>query len=352
MNDDVRLRDLRAGQPVQGIYLLASRTENRGKTGKAYLQLTLSDASGTLGAKAWRPEIVPEEAAGKPVRVAGRVDEYQGALQIIVDQVEVLDAADVPIEKLLPASQFPPAELDARLSALLERVQSPWIRRLLDAMLTEGDTRARLLRAPAAHGIHHAYVGGLVEHLLSMATAFEGIRAHYAAYYPGLLDGDLVLAGIVLHDLGKIDEIDAGAGFDYTDTGRLLGHIAMGHERAARAAARIPGFPAGVLERVQHLILAHHGELEFGSPVRPRLIEAVLLHYLDQIDAKLNHAWARVREAPPGATWTANTKIFDGPLMVPEARRDEAAPAPEPLIPARKARPPKDEASLKLFPDD
>jgi 3'-5' exoribonuclease len=337
MSDEPRLRDLRAGQPVLGVFLLASRTENRGKTGKAYLQLTLSDASGTLNAKAWRPEIVPEEAAGKPVRLSGRVDEYQGALQVIVD-------------RLLPASAIPPAELDARLTALVERVENPWIQGLLAEILAEGDTRARLLRAPAAHGIHHAYVGGLAEHLLSMATAFEGLRAHYAAYYPGLLDADLVVAGIVLHDVGKIDEIGAGVGFDYTDTGRLLGHITLGSERTSRAAARLPGFPAALLERVQHLILAHHGELEYGSPVRPRLIEAVVLHYLDQIDAKLNHAWAKVREAPAGATWTASTKIFDGPLRMPEGA-GAAAPEAEPLVPPRKAKTPREEASLKLFPE-
>ena len=352
MNDPILIRDLRGGHPVQGVFLLASRTENRGKTGKAYLALTLSDSSGTIGAKAWRPEIVPEEAAGKPVRVAGRVDEYQGALQIIVDQVEILDPADAPIERLLPTSRYGFEDLDRRLSELLDRVQSPWIRALLDEMLAEGDARARFVRAPAAHGIHHAYLGGLLEHSLSMAAVFEGMRAHYAAYYPGLLDADLVLAGILLHDLGKIDEIGAGAGFDYTDTGRLLGHITLGAERAARAAARIPDFPSRVLERVQHLVLAHHGELEYGSPVRPRLAEAVLLHYLDQIDAKLNHAWSRVSEAPAGATWTAVSKIFDGPLMVPDAPGSAGDAAP--LVPPRKARPRKDkeEASLKLFPDD
>lgn len=350
MSDEIRVRDLRGGQSVQGVFLLASRTENRGKTGKAYLQLTLSDASGTINGKAWRPEIVPEEAAGRPVRVTGRVDEYQGALQIIVDQVEVLDERDVAIERLLPTSRYSFAELDQRLEGVLARVQNPWIRRLLDEMLAEGDTRARLLRAPAAHGIHHAYLGGLLEHALSMAAVFEGLREHYAAYYPGLLDGDLMLAGILLHDLGKIDEIGAGAGFDYTDTGRLLGHIAIGAERAARAAARIEGFPTAVLERVQHLVLAHHGELEYGSPVRPRLIEAVLLHYLDQIDAKLNHAYSRVRDTPAGSTWTAMSKIFDGPLMVPEGFH--AAEAPVPLVPQKKARARQEEASLKLFPDD
>jgi len=350
MSDEIRIRDLRGGQSVQAIFLLASRTENRGKTGKAYLQLTLSDASGTLSAKAWRPEIVPEEAAGRPVRVTGRVDEYQGALQIIVDQLEILDERDVAIERLLPASRYSFAELDERLGGVLERVRSPWVRRLLDEVLGEGDTRARLLRAPAAHGIHHAYLGGLVEHALSMAAVFEGLREHYASYYPGLIDGDLVIAGILLHDLGKIDEIGAGAGFDYTDTGRLLGHITLGSERAARAAARIEGFPAVLLERVQHLVLAHHGELEYGSPVRPRLIEAVLLHYLDQIDAKLNHAYTRVREAPAGATWTAMSKIFDGPLMVPEGF--QTAQAPTPLVPPKRARTKQEEASLKLFPDD
>jgi 3'-5' exoribonuclease len=350
MGDEIRIRDLRGGQPVQAIFLLASRTENRGKTGKAYLQLTLSDASGTINAKAWRPEIVPEEATGKPVRVAGRVDEYQGALQIIVDQVEVLDERDVPIERLLPASRWSFAELDERLSALLARVKNPWIGRLLDEILGEGDTRARFLRAPAAHGIHHAYLGGLLEHALSMAAVFEGMREHYAAYYPGLLDGDLVIAGILLHDVGKIDEIGAGAGFDYTDTGRLLGHITLGAERAARAAARIEGFPPRLLERVQHLVLAHHGELEYGSPVRPRVAEAVLLHYLDQIDAKLNHAWSRVREAPEGATWTAISKIFDGPLLVPDGVR--ASREPGPLVPPKKTRTRQEEASLKLFPDD
>ena len=333
------IRDMTAGDRFEGTYLLGNRSEARTRNGKRYLQIELRDATGTINGKAWEVDAVPAEAMGGPVHVSGRVDAYQGRLQVIVDRAAALPPSEVDLSALLPSSRFSADELLSQLDALIASLQDPMLRALLEAVLAQDDLRARLAGATAARSIHHAYVGGLVEHLLSMAAAFQGLQAHYERAYPGLIDPDLLLAGVVLHDLGKVDEIDAAAGFRYTDEGQLLGHIAIGAQRVARAAAGIEGFPRERLVAVQHLILAHHGELEYGSPVKPRMAEAVLLHYLDQIDAKLNHAFGRMVEAGDQA-WTTNSRVFDGPLQVP-ARLGAMADEPGRLFidPAREAAP-------------
>lgn len=350
------IRELRAGERVRaGIFLLHERKEALSRNGKPYLQLGFSDRSGSIRGKAWDVVTVPEEASGRALRVSARVDDFQGALQLIVDRVEILPEADVPIERLMPTSAYGLDDLSRRLDELLDEIHDPWLRRLVDALLEDDGLRERLLRAPAAKRIHHAYVGGLLEHALSMAAAYRGMASHYEAYYPGLLDHDLLLVGILLHDIGKVDELSSEPGFAYTDSGQMLGHIFIGSARVGRVAAALEGFPRERLEAVQHLILSHHGELEYGSPVRPRMAEAVLLHYLDQIDSKLNHARATIAEAGEGAPWSPSSRIFDGALRVPGAPLAEPAPASASAVPgtspsAMRAKP--IEPSLSLFPDD
>jgi 3'-5' exoribonuclease len=368
MAEGTRIRGLKAGDVLAGVYLLASRTEAVGRTGKTYLTLTLQDATGNLTAKVWNPPVAGAVQPGRPVRVAGRVEEYQGHLQGVVESMKEVELAPEELSGLVPASRFSAGEMTARLEAEISGLKDPWLKRLLQEVFGEPGFLERFRQATAARGVHHAYLGGLMEHSLSMVAAFQGIRGHYERYYPGLLDGDLLVAGLLLHDLGKVDEMSVAGGFEYTDTGRLLGHIYLGAARVAQAAARIPDFPLATLQKVQHLILAHHGELEYGSPVQPRLAEAFLLHYLDQVDAKLNHAWAKVLESSGGA-WTQYSKIFEGGLMVPEAAAGaqpgarlfgEEEPATAPLAPAaggeapprKRKGAPGDEGSFKLFPDD
>jgi 3'-5' exoribonuclease len=349
------IRDLRAGERVRaGIFLLSERNEAVSRNGKPYLQLGFTDRSGTIRGKAWDVVTVPEEAAGRALSVSARVDDFQGALQLIVDRVEILPEAEVPIERLMPTSRYGLQDLSQRLDALLGEIQDPWLRRLLDALFDGEGLRERLLRSSAAKRLHHAYVGGLLEHALSMAAAFRGMAAHYEAYYPGLLDHDLVLTGILLHDIGKTAELSPEPGFAYTDSGQLLGHIFIGSALVGRVAAGIEGFPGDRLEAVQHLILSHHGELEYGSPVRPRMAEAVLLHYLDQIDSKLNHAQGLIADAAEDATWSPSSRIFDGPLRVPAPGDPATREAPVSPEKAAKEAPKraKTEPSLSLFPDE
>jgi 3'-5' exoribonuclease len=359
---DPSIVELRAGERFRSrIFLLHERDEALGRNGKAYLRLGFSDQSGNIRGKAWDVATVPEQANGRAVRVAARVDEYQGVLQLIVEHLEILPEDEVPIERLMRSSRYGLDELDRRLDALLQEIRDPWLSQLMAALLAEDGLRERLLRAPAAKRIHHAYVGGLLEHSLSMAAVYRGIAAHYEAYYPGLLDHDLMLVGILLHDIGKVDELDPGPGFTYTDSGQLLGHIFIGSARVGRVAARIEGFPPERLEAIQHLILSHHGELEYGSPVRPRMAEAVLLHYLDQIDSKLNHARAMVEEVQGDASWSAPSRIFEGALRVPTNAPGAPAPARPPApapstTPTPRAHPTErakaPEPTLSLFPDE
>jgi 3'-5' exoribonuclease len=161
-------------------------------------------------------------------------------------------------------------------------VESPWLRKLLEAFLDDGDVAARLKRAPAAKGFHHAYLGGLLEHTLSMVRVLDFLASHYPT-----VSRDMLIAGGILHDIGKIEEFAYDRAIDYSTPGRLLGHIYLGVEMLDRKIAAIEGFPEGLALELKHVVLAHHGELDFGSPKRPKTVEALIVHFVVDLDAKV-----------------------------------------------------------------
>jgi 3'-5' exoribonuclease len=292
--------------------LLHDVVRRQSKDGRPFLLATLRDRSGQIAGVYWDVPLAVDVWArpGLAVLVSGRVNLYKDALQVNIAELERANGLDMTA--FLPASQRPPADMLAQLRGLVDGLGTPW-RGLVARLLLEGPTAERFIVAPAARGMHHAYVGGLLEHTLSMAAVAQLLAGHYP--YVNL---DLLLAGVLLHDLGKADAYALDEGFGHSDDGRLVGHILRGALLVERAAAEV-GFPARDLQQLLHLIASHHGTQEWGSPVVPRTLEAVLLHQIDLLDSRIGGYLDHVRNDLGGGKWTTKrSEMFGTELQRPE----------------------------------
>lgn len=270
-------------QAVDSPFLVQTKDRKMARSGSAYLDLQLLNAQGLTRAKLWDCDQFPLDFEVEDVvRVVGEVEEYQGNTQIRVRKIARLAEEDFNFADLFPRSSRDPEEMFAELLARLRRMPEGPLRGLLLALMEDPSIAAKYKLAPAAMSYHHAYLGGLVEHVLSLVTLADRVADHYPS-----LRRDLVLAGLVLHDIGKIDELSYKTGLRYTTRGQLLGHIAIGFEMVSQKIATIPDFPAELRDQLAHIILSHHGELQFGSPKEPMFPEALVVHYLDNLDSKL-----------------------------------------------------------------
>jgi 3'-5' exoribonuclease len=281
------IRNWQAGDSAEGFALLRRREERQDKAGRTYLDLELADASGAISAKAWSDSAALRTsfAAGDFVRFRGQVQSYRDRLQLKVDQCRTATEADrtegFDEAALIPSTREDPAELWSRLEQLLETgLSRPAARELARLALTRHGAALRV--HPAAKSIHHAFRGGLLEHTVSMA----GLAVLFADHYPEL-DRDLLLLGVLFHDLGKTLELGEMPGSDYTAAGRLVGHIVLGRDLLRELAAEVPEIPAETLLQLEHLVLSHQGRQEYGSPVVPSTAEAIALHAIDDLDSKL-----------------------------------------------------------------
>ena len=304
--------DLRPGvELLREPFLLHDVVRRQAKDGRPFLLATLRDRSGQIAGVYWDVPLAVDVWArpGLAVAVSGRVNLYKDALQVNISALE--RAGDVDMTAFLPASQRPLETMRAELRATIEGLAEPW-RELLARLLLEGEVAERFATAPAARGMHHAYIGGLLEHTLSMAAVARLLAGHYP--YVNL---DLLLAGVLLHDVGKADAYALDEGFDHSDDGRLVGHIIRGALLIERAAAELD-FPAGMLQELQHLIASHHGTQEWGSPVVPRTLEAVLLHQIDLLDSRVGGYLDHVRNDPGAGRWTnRRSEMFGTELQRP-----------------------------------
>ncbi len=322
MSNQPPIRTLKEGDAFQGFLLAQEAAFKVSTKGSEYLELKLSDASGDLKAFLWDLRAIEGELeavrADAFLRVKGSVTSYNGRLQLKLDKVRFAADAEVgDFSAFFPVSARPVPEMLAELDGLLASVRDPWIRQLLEALFVEdGELRAAFALAPAAKSMHHAHLGGLLEHTLSVLGMAERACAHYSA-----LNRDLVLAGVLLHDVGKTAELSYQRSFGYTDAGNLLGHIALEADWISRAVGKIPGFPEELRMQILHIVLSHHGKLEFGSPVLPKTPEALLVHYLDDLDGKLEAMFRAVQEEGGGA-WSPYSRALE--RMVYRRRWPEA----------------------------
>ncbi|MGM0575025.1 MAG: 3'-5' exoribonuclease YhaM family protein [Myxococcota bacterium] len=316
MNDlpRVPVAELEPGRPVDSTYLIHRARRATTRHGQAYLHLEMGDASGQVPGRVWDRVDALEEILeeGAIVRVAGQVQTYRSETQIVVERARVVPAGQADPAAFLPTSRFDPEVMWEALRDLVSSLEDPWVRRFLDHLLDDPEVASRLRRAPAAMHIHHAWVGGLLEHVLSVCRVLDGVAAHYARYYPDLLDRSLLVAGGILHDLAKIWELTYDGAFGYTDEGRMVGHLVMGTELVGRVCDSIDGFPPETRLRLRHLVVGHHGKQEFGSPQLPQTPEAIVLHYVDDLDSKVNVLHTKLSAA--GGPWTERVWSMGRPL--------------------------------------
>jgi 3'-5' exoribonuclease len=320
------LQELKPQDPVKGRLLLAEKHLYTTKDGKPYLRLQLMNRTGSIEAVLWDGAEAAydllSKSAEQVVEIKGVVVLYQQERRIRLKTVTPAPEGMTEIEAFLPTSSRDPEEMESEFHRTIRKVSNPFLRRLLETVFRDPEIWEPFRHAPAAKMMHHAYRRGLLEHTLSLARLVQLVRGNYP-----FLDGDLLLTAALLHDLGKAWEIRSDAGFDYSDEGRLLGHILLGVSVLERKIASIPEFPPSLATNLKHLIISHHGETEFGSPKRPMTLEASCLHALDNLDAKLwgIHDFLK-KEAAPGKRWTAFHRVHQQHFYIPEAYLDDPEP--------------------------
>jgi 3'-5' exoribonuclease len=275
---------LQPNQVVTATFLVHSKEIRQKKSGEPYLSLLIGDRTGDLDAKMWDnvTEVMDTFDRDDFVRIKGLLSIYQNRPQLTIHKIQRVDEGEVDLADYLPASERNPDEMFAELRQIVVGFTNPHLKALLEALLDDEEIARRYRRAPAAKVVHHAHLGGLIEHVLSLCDLCRFAARHYRN-----IDVELLLAGAVLHDLGKIYELNYERSFSYSSEGQLLGHIAIGLRLIGEKMRALPEFPPRVRTLLEHMILSHHGHLEFGSPKVPLFPEAVLLHYLDDLDSKM-----------------------------------------------------------------
>jgi len=286
MEKNIFVEALKEGDRFEDLFLIKNVKQGETRAGKPYLVLTFMDKTGELSGPIWDnvPMMQKSCLVGEVVQIIGTVQSYRDALQLRIDSVNQISPTKIDLGDFYPASPRNIREMADELQDLVQSVSNSFLKKLLKHFFKKGDPWQNYQEAPAAKGIHHAYIGGLLEHSLSVAQVADFLTKHYDG-----VDRSLLLAGALLHDIGKLEELKMESGvIDYTVRGRLKGHLVIGSEMVAKAAGDIPDFPEELLEQLQHLILSHHGRQEFGSPAVPMTVEAFLLSFLDDLDAKMN----------------------------------------------------------------
>ncbi len=314
--------ELQESDFVQTVFLVVSKQTKTSRDGHNYLALVLQDRTGAVTARVWDDveSIGSRFEKDDFIAVRGEVERFHGELVLNIHDAEIMEESDIDLADFFAHSRWKAEDLYAQLCTLIEsNVRSDALRELLMLILQDRPIRAALMQAPAAMKNHHAYRAGLLEHCLSMARAGVHLSEHYARYYPGLVNVDLVVAGCVLHDIGKCIELDFQRDTTYSTDGRLVGHIAIGAGWVEEYAKRCPTpIPSDLVLQLKHLVLSHHGQLEYGSPVVPQTAEAILLHHIDMIDSRLNLCWnlRNDTESQGGEYWTKYSRSLGGSLHV------------------------------------
>lgn len=306
---NVFVRDIRQGDKVSEVFLVAEKNMAFSQKGAPYLSLKLKDRTGEVDGKVWdhAPEWDQAFKKGDFVQVNARAVSYRDAVQLNVLGLKKLDESEVDPMDFLPSSAGDPEEMFAELMGFVDRVTTPHLKALLMAFFRDEALVGRFKRAPAAKSFHHNTIGGLLEHTLSVTRLLERAADHY----PGA-DRDLLITGGILHDIGKVHEFSYDRMVEYTDAGRLVGHIVMGVEMLDARLAELPDFPEQAAMALRHLILSHHGVLEFGSPKRPKTLEALIVHHMDDLDAKVNALQTFIESSPDeDSGWTPYHRLLE-----------------------------------------
>ncbi len=305
------LAELKEGDSLSDVYLCKFKQQLTTRNGKPYINIILMDRTGTLDSKIWEPNSggIADFEVLDYIYVFGEVTSYQGALQGSIKRVKVARDGEYIPSDYLPTSPYDIDNMYRDLHAVIDTVKNPYLNLLLKKILIDNEAISKAFRTnSAAKSIHHSFVGGLLQHTLAVTRLCK----FYVKVYPAL-NHDLLITSALLHDVGKTRELSPFPQNDYTDAGQLLGHIVIGSEIIGAAAKEIPDFPDKLLRELQHCILSHHGEFEFGSPKRPALMEAMALNFADNTDAKLEAMTELISGLPSEKkdAWLGFNRVFD-----------------------------------------
>jgi 3'-5' exoribonuclease len=302
------VKDLRAGTDLEESFAVRSVDVRQRRGGGPYLAATIGDRTGEVTALVWQnvDQLREVMEPGKVVSVKGQVQRYNQQLQVVVRQAEVLPSESVEDAHFVRSSAVDPTVLWEQLNGFIEEVSDAHIRQLLFRIFSDPETEDLFRSAPAARSMHHAFRSGLLEHTVSVTTVARTLAGHYG------LNQDLVVAGCLLHDFGKIWELEIGTSIEYTDDGRLIGHIPMETLFVDKQIGELKEFPAETRRQLLHVLLAHHGEYEFGSPRRPKTPEALLVHMADNLDSKIaGMLEAIAAQGTDEEAWTPYSRILE-----------------------------------------
>lgn len=304
------ISELREGERINEIYLCKQKQSAVTKAGKPYESLILQDKTGTLDAKIWDPgsQGIANFEALDYVSVTGDVTSYQGTLQLNIKRLRKASEGEYAPKDFLPVSAYDITEMYEELRGYINSLKNPYLKALATAVFVEDAAFAKRFQShSAAKSVHHGFVGGLLEHTLGVTKLCDFFAQRYS-----ILNRDLLICAALFHDIGKLEELSSFPENDYTDEGQLLGHIAMGMEFVGVRIRAIPDFPRKLENELKHCILAHHGELEYGSPKKPALPEALALNFADNLDAKMETMKELLAKVPEGNTdWQGFNRLLD-----------------------------------------
>lgn len=306
------IKDIKDGYAIQDVYLCKTKNSATTKNGKEYLNVILGDKTGNVDCKIWNADSagISDFEPMDYVFVNGEAKTFNGNLQIDIRQIRKADESEYNLEDFIPTSKQDVEVMYDSILKCVSMVENNYLHALLEEFfVNDQDFIARFKKSSAAKSIHHNFAGGLVEHTLGVAR----LCSYYCKQYP-VLNKDLLLTAALCHDIGKIYEYSPFPENDYTDEGNLLGHIVMGIEMVGKKIDNIPDFPTGLANELKHCIAAHHGKLEFGSPKRPGIVEAVALSYADDTDAKMQSFIQFIEDANT-YDWSYS-KAFDGSIRM------------------------------------
>jgi 3'-5' exoribonuclease len=301
---DIRDRDM-----VDAIFLVKDKILAMAKNGKPYLTLKLMDKSGEVDAKVWdnADEVGALFEKNDFLAVRAKASVYLGKMQLILSELKLVPEAQVDLADFLPETDRDINVMVGELKALVASLKDQDLKRLLASFFDDPALLAQFRVAPAAKGMHHVYLGGLLEHSLAVAKLVDVMVPLYEG-----LNRDLLVAGALLHDVGKVREMTYMRAFDYSDEGKLIGHITIGVEMLQERISALSGFPVELGMLLKHMLLSHHGQYEYGSPKRPKTMEATILNYLDDLDSKINGIRTHIRKEPDNPSrWTSYHRLYD-----------------------------------------
>ncbi len=294
---------------VDTLFLVKEKHMGVGKNGRPFMSLQVGDSTGTIDARLWDrvDELSREFEVGDVIHIKGQVQLFQNRKQLVIHRLDRVDQSTINFEDFIPQASRNAEDMMSELIQIVRSMKNDHLRQLILDTLDDKEIRPKVLRAPAAKSIHHAWIGGLLEHILSICKIMEFMASHYK-----MLNRDLLIFGAIFHDIGKIWELSYDNGIAYTDRGRLIGHMQIACELIDKKSSRILGFSEELRDICKHIILSHHGKLEYGSPKRPKFLEAMVIAMVDDFDSKVATLNTILNnERGSGEKWSRYNELFD-----------------------------------------